>query len=504
MEGYQSEDRWVDLSGLPKWGSKGRVNWEQTVGYNVPFKCNEVQGEINILGFRRAERSQGFLTITIDNYIPEPIEVQYSCIQQGRMYYFVSNRIVNKAPELIKYLADPKDAYLYAYQSNKKINIKCPICGHLDEISVGNLYRRGYACPECSDGISIPNKIMFNVLKQLRIPFSREVGSKYFAWMRNYRYDFYVNINDQDILIEMDGAFHKLEDYKKRDKIKTELAIQNDFKLIRIDSDYIGDPLSYIQSNILSSELSTIFDLSVIDWEECRKYTITSLIAKECELWNKGLSFGEIMRELDLDKSTVREHLKRGKKLGLCLTYSNKESRIRAGQSMSKYVAFIDDNKIKYVFRNTLEVEKKSIALFGDRLSEKAVGDVCRGRLTTYHGLYFKYISKDEYDFYNNKIDADVTFIDLAESKKPYHYFTATDVDGSVYAFKSVLECEEMSEKLFGKKCFNTHIHCALNGKMPTYHNKIFTNTTKEEYLRYKMIEQEKTNNFKGGVENHD
>ena len=47
MEGYISEDRWIDLSGLPRnsWG----IDWKHSVGYELPFNYDNVKSIIKIV-----------------------------------------------------------------------------------------------------------------------------------------------------------------------------------------------------------------------------------------------------------------------------------------------------------------------------------------------------------------------------------------------------------------------------------------------------------------------
>ncbi|NME84197.1 hypothetical protein [Clostridium sp. SM-530-WT-3G] len=50
----------VELNNLPKWSSgpnKGKINWDNSIGHKVPFKYNNINGEIKIIGLKREGKS---------------------------------------------------------------------------------------------------------------------------------------------------------------------------------------------------------------------------------------------------------------------------------------------------------------------------------------------------------------------------------------------------------------------------------------------------------------
>ena len=109
-------------------------------------------------------------------------------------------------PELAKLLLNPEDGYKYTKGSNKKADWKCPHCDFIiKNKSIVEVYQRGLKCPQCDDGISYPNRLMFSVLNILKICFETE---KLFKWCqfnykgKNYRgiYDFYFTYKDKNIL----------------------------------------------------------------------------------------------------------------------------------------------------------------------------------------------------------------------------------------------------------------------------------------------------------------
>lgn len=331
-----NKNRWVNLDNLPKtnFGNKIYIQWENSIGCFIPFQYDEVCGEIHIVGHKFEQsgnsKKRSYISITIDKYISKPIDVRTDFITNCQLHNLVKNRIADVAPHLIQYLEDPDDAYRYSYQSNEKIWMKCPICKcrHLKYIS--NVYRYGFMCPCTCDGISAPNKIMFEVLKQLNVEFISEVNKSHgFLWMENYLYDFYFKLNNESILIEMDGFFHQFQ--QDRDTIKTELATNNGFRLIRIDCIYKNvDVVDFIKEKILHSELAQIITLDNIDWMKCKEAVVTSLVERACCLWeNNNFGVSAIADILDLDRHTICKYLQKGKQIGICKSYNETEARRR-------------------------------------------------------------------------------------------------------------------------------------------------------------------------------
>lgn len=96
-------------------------------------------------------------------------------LNRGRRCPLCSNKIVVKGvndiattnPEMIEYLKSEEDAYKYTSQSNKEIDVKCPICGFEKRMPIYSLYNNGFSCDICSDGISYSNKFARELFRQL-------------------------------------------------------------------------------------------------------------------------------------------------------------------------------------------------------------------------------------------------------------------------------------------------------------------------------------------------
>ncbi len=299
-------------------------------------------------------------------------------------------------PNLAKLLADPNDGYKYMQNSNKKIDWRCPNCGNIiknKKISMVN--DNGLSCPKCGDGISYPEKFMFNILRQLHIGFIYQLSKSNKGWCDSYRYDFYFKINNKKYIIEVQGLQHFKESFKKiksdrhirelkeeqeNDRLKKKLAMQNGIK----EENYIAidcrkSELDWIKNNVLESRLNDIFDLSNIDWLQCHKFACGSLIKQACRLWNKGIySTTQIGKILKLVRTTIRKYLKQGAKLGWC-NYDPKEVIRKNGENLSKSnnkrrkVICLNNNK---VFGSIIKASK-----FCNLKSHTSISACCRGKV---------------------------------------------------------------------------------------------------------------------------
>lgn len=404
MEGYINENRWIDLSGLPRVKNRPYIDWGYSVGYVIPFRYKKANGYIHILDHKEIrvnQRVRHTLLITIDKYATNPFWVRSKFLTDCSIKRYVENRIIDFRPDLVQYLDNIDDAYHFAVHSKEVRPMRCPICGLKKPLRIDQVSRNGFFCDNCSDGKSLPNKLMFAVLKQLNVTFINEVGKNHgFDWMQSYRYDFYFKSSNRAILIEMDGAYHSLEYQKQNDAIKTRLAEENGFELIRIDCDYASDAISYIVNNIKHSKLADILDLNRINWHQCQKDACTNLVLRVCSLWeNEYLSSREISERLGICMSTVSKYLKHGKNSGICPTYNVIESNKRGRAYMGKRIALLYNNEIIKVFKGTTEALVESAKITGHIYqSQKSINNICRGYKHGLNGFDFKYITREEYE----------------------------------------------------------------------------------------------------------
>ena len=293
-----------------------------------------------------------------------------------------SNCMWSTNSELAKLLLNPEDGYKHTQCSNKKADWKCPYCGYIiKNKNINDINRRGLSCPQCNDGISYPNRLMASVLSYLNIEFEAE---KRFKWCRFYFnnklkqgvYDFYFLYENKEYIIEMDGNWH-FNDNKMNGQTKEEsrfidlqkdrLAREHNIIPIRITSD--KSEMEYIKSEILTSELKNILDLSKIDWQECHKQSLTSLKIQACELWKKHHSTKIISTIMKRHQSTIIAWLKSCATADLCDYNPVIEIQNRVLKIIRKVVC-VETNEI---------FDSITVASRTYNVDRSCISDCCRG-----------------------------------------------------------------------------------------------------------------------------
>lgn len=278
-------------------------------------------------------------------------------------------------PELAKLLADPENGYKYTKNSEKRLDFKCPDCGNIIKNKmISQINNQGLSCPKCSDKLPYPEKIMYQVLKELKINFVYQYNPNWCKYTLNNknkkgRYDFNFKLDNKEYIIETDGDWHNKdnnlsnqtkEESKTIDNFKENLAREHGIEIIRIDCQESN--LDYIKNNkkgILNSRLNDIFDLSKIDWLQCHKFACSSLVKQACDYWNLNkYTTTEIGNMLKLDRSTIVKYLKQGNEINWCKYNAREEYK----KSLDK-MHIINTRKIiclnnKEIFNSITEISK--------------------------------------------------------------------------------------------------------------------------------------------------
>lgn len=487
-----NEENWIDLSGLPRFVGVTKhknINWKASPGYSVEFCFKGICGVANILDMNVKTRR---LRVFIDGWtVPNGEEIPIQNFQNcwlNKLY----NKIAVLRPDLVMYLENAGDAYKYPVYYNDKLNMVCPKCGAKKVCKMGDVAKSGFHCDECQDGVSYPNKLMFNILTQLKIPFITEANrsTKGFEWIPGkYRYDFYFVINGVRYFVEMDGHFHDLPQEQKNDAIKGDIARKHNISLIRIDCKYDKLPFPYIKNNIENSKLSDVLDLDKLNWEECDRYATGSVLNDVCDMWeNQQMSVGEIMAKTQLNKSTVRDYLMRGVSLSLCPSYNKTESRKRIKRYLDQYVAYVVDNEIAYLFEDAEEVISIAERVGAPKFIRKSIIRVCRGSLPNYHGMDFKFVCKTKYKYLKDNINQNCDIQEVLCRDQNCRPIAVIENNNVICVFRNAEECARQSMSVFGRQYNTTNIHRVLLGQQSSYFGKDFKRITKEEYEQYKMI----------------
>lgn len=233
------------------------------------------------------------------------------------------NDVATLRKDLVKYFVNKEDAKKYSIKCHAKVRLRCLECGSEKYNAVHDLCTRGFKCDYCSDTISLGNKIIRNIFKQLPI---QEYKFEFFDdWTQNKRYDCYFSYENKKYLIEIDGKQHirdtvwsTKEFQNSNDAFKDKLAKENGYELIRIPA-YKSD-FDYIKQNILNSNLPNIIDLGCIDWEKIHEQTITSMNVKMANYYmeHKDMMLKDIAKHFHVSEPTLRKALKKLARAGLC------------------------------------------------------------------------------------------------------------------------------------------------------------------------------------------
>lgn len=266
-------------------------------------------------------------------------EIVEGNLKQGRGCPYCSNKkvlegfndVATTNPDSVKYFSNPDEAKKYTAQSNKKVTLKCPLCGKEKTMRINTLINYGFSCPNCSDGVPLTEKFMSNLLFSKNIEFITQATKNNFDWIEdNSRYDFSLPL--YKIIIEIDGDLRSHGD-RTKDDYKSELALNNGWNVVRInllEEKYTG---SFEQ--LWNAYEQVLNNLGVHITEEeakgCYIKSQTSICNLIAQITNDNteLNQQEIADKLkekygyQLHKSTVCSYLKKLNKLGLT-SYKNK------------------------------------------------------------------------------------------------------------------------------------------------------------------------------------
>ncbi|MFP5114833.1 NUMOD1 domain-containing DNA-binding protein [Bacillaceae bacterium C204] len=296
----------------------------------------------------------------------------------------------------------------------------CPQCGNEKKLRISNLVRQGFSCQKCSDGVSYPEKFVFNFLEQLKEQLTIDFEyQKTFDWSKNIAhtnpklrgkkiYDFHIP--SRKMIIESHGEQHfkqgtrkgakvkTLKEEQENDQIKEALAIENGIE-IYVSLDCRESTMEYIKNSILSSRLASLFDLEHIDWLKCHEAAYKSLVIRAGDMYSQGKRAVEIAEIMKLSDTTIRSYLTQG---GYDLIHPKEIVQLT-----------LDGNFMKYWDRMIEAANENGILYVG-------ISSCCRGIRDTAGG--FKWMYKDDYEanncipiFYEreNKLKKSVVKLDL-------------------------------------------------------------------------------------------
>lgn len=263
------------------------------------------------------------------------------------------NDIWTTNPGIAKYLTNYEDGYKYGQFSNIRLSFTCPYCNNnIGLKKLSDVSNSGISCPSCGDNISYPNKFMYNLLTELGEDFLTEQGYNWCLFpdyndatkIVHGRFDFLIE--NKKLIIEMDSSLghgrqlytnsnKTIEETIYRDNMKDIKAKEHGYKVIRIDCSYstIKNRFNNCVNGIINSDLSTIYDLSKINWNNIDISCTESFVIEAAKLYNQGKTSGEISQILKKDFSTIIDYLHQATKCNLCTFIPHKQVRKRGDKS---------------------------------------------------------------------------------------------------------------------------------------------------------------------------
>lgn len=322
-------------------------------------------------------------------------------------------------PEIAKLLLNKDDGYTLSKESHKKADFKCPNCGIVIRNKiVRSVGQYGLKCPNCSDGISYPEKFVSCLLDFLKVSYVRATAV---PWSGDKRYDFYIE--DMSLIIETHGAQHyslekafnkdNARDEIDNDAYKKKLALDNGIKNY-VELDCRNSDFNYIKNSILNSKLTSMFDFDNVDWNQVGQNSLKSKVLEVCNVYNSGIkSTIKIANMLNLHITTVRDYLGRCADVGLC-DYS---------PDRHKQIICVDTGEIY-----------PSLQVVGDAgFNMSQVSECCHGTAKTcggYNWCFYDEYNPDTYVMKKPKIDNAPKRVLCVETGDIYESLTLVAEDG--------------------------------------------------------------------------
>lgn len=258
------------------------------------------------------------------------------------------NDIATTNPDMAKLFCNKEDALKYIEHSNSYSNFQCPRCGNIIYARIPDVANRGLSCKKCGDGISYPNKFVYNFMEQLSILYNnrkdnlRFTPEKTFSWSMNFEHKnkklagkkiYDVFIDTHNIIIESHGDYHyargfariksarSLKEVQENDRLKHDLAISNGIEERNyVVLDCYKSNMKHIKQSIMSSELPRLLNFTEddIDWYKCDEFATSSRVYEACCYWNEGVNnLTAIASIMKMNRSTIMRYIRKGRELNI-------------------------------------------------------------------------------------------------------------------------------------------------------------------------------------------
>ena len=214
-----------------------------------------------------------------------------------------------------------------------------------------------------------------------------------FRSVSSYRYDFYLP--ELNIIIETHGSQHyNIENVIQNDCDKKKLANINGVKYIPVNCSESNLP--YIKNSI-EKVFSEIFDLSLINWNECEEYALKNISIEVWDMFNKGCTVSEISKKLNISKNSVRRSLNSGNSIGKCNylgVVETKNINHNNNYNAKEISVYTQDGNYISTYESAKYISDNSIELFGEKFRVNGIYDCSNHRIKHYKGYIFKKIRR--------------------------------------------------------------------------------------------------------------
>lgn len=352
-----------------------------------------------------------------DMMISDRVKLENSCPYCAGRRVNHTNCIKTTYPEIAAMLWNSEDGVKYTIGSEVRLNFRCLECDQKVENKIPlNVLKQGLSCSLCSDGVSYPEKFISSVISQISENVEHQ---KMFIWSNKASgqtglnsgrklYDFYIP--SLNCIVESHGQQHytygfknfggkSLEEEQENDKFKKELALLNGIEhyvIVKCDK----SAPEYLKEQIIKSELSSLFNLDIVDWSKCHEHACKSFVKTACELWLEFKNTQTIANIMKVNRTTATTYLKQGSKLGWC-DYDPKEEMRKSGSKNKNnekpVIRMTLNNEIIDEFKSATEAANKL------NLSFKTISTACNGKVKSAGG--FRWMHKSDFENVKNDME---------------------------------------------------------------------------------------------------
>lgn len=287
------------------------------------------------------------------------------------------------------FLGGWNEAKLYAPQSNKTIEMKCPICKRTKTNKISNLYHRKNIGCTCGDGVSKLEKVFAEILKKNNLEFIKEYRLEGY---KDKRYDFYIP--SLNTIIETHGGQHytvgrnsrwtTLEEQQENDKLKYDRAVNRGFNY--------GD--NYFVINCKDDRVEDIYEqvtslpfirLPKECFEECLSLSLSQEVKMIIDYLknNPNASKNEMCIKFNMKKERLTTLLRRCERQGLAEYKGKSYERLHTpGRSVYVY----REGQLCYKFDSVLSACEELSNLIGYPHKREHLRKLClsQGRYNEY------------------------------------------------------------------------------------------------------------------------